>query len=141
MKLRSFTGWRLATGGWRHGHVESRTRADRRSATRSLAATAALVLCFGAFAGSQDMPRLPGPIKMARTGDSPGQVAFKHETHVDSAQPACTACHPRHFRILKSSPPREAITHTDMDKGRFCGTCHNGKKAFALDDCAACHEG
>jgi c(7)-type cytochrome triheme protein len=65
---------------------------------------------------------------------------FNHETHVDSSKPACTACHPREFRILKASR-RAAITHADMEKGRNCGTCHDGKKAFAPDDdCASCHQ-
>jgi c(7)-type cytochrome triheme protein len=102
---------------------------------------ASLVLGFGAFSGAQEMPRLPGKISMARSPDSPGQVVFKHETHVDTAKPACTTCHPREFSILKSSAPKPKITHGDMDKGRYCGSCHDGKKAFALDDCAACHEG
>jgi c(7)-type cytochrome triheme protein len=109
--------------------------------SRSLAIAAVLVMCFGAVAGSQDMPKLPGPIKMTRTGDSPGQVTFNHETHVDATAPACTACHPAQFRILKASPRRAPVTHTEMDKGRYCGSCHNGKKAFALEDCTACHEG
>lgn len=106
-----------------------------------LAIAAALVMCFGAVAASQDMPKLPAPIKMTRSGDSPGQVTFNHETHVDSTVPACTTCHPGQFRILKASPRRAPVTHTEMDKGRYCGSCHNGKKAFALEDCTACHEG
>jgi c(7)-type cytochrome triheme protein len=32
------------------------------------------------------------------------------------------------------------VTHADMEKGRYCGACHDGKKGFALDDCAACHQ-
>ncbi|HEX2310460.1 MAG TPA: cytochrome c3 family protein, partial [Vicinamibacterales bacterium] len=104
----------------------------------------ALATLFGAIvaatAVAQDMPRLPGPIKMTRTGDSPGQVIFTHATHVDASAPACTTCHPREFRILKASPRRAPVTHAAMDKGRYCGACHDGKKAFALDDCAACHQ-
>ena len=102
-----------------------------------------VVLAFGSgvFAGSQDVPRLPAPIKMTRTGDSPGHVVFKHETHVDASKPACTTCHPREFSILKASRRRAAITHDGMDKGHYCGACHDGKKAFARDDCTACHEG
>jgi glycine cleavage system H protein len=104
----------------------------------------ALATLFGAMlaatALAQDMPRLPGPIKMTRTSDSPGQVIFTHATHVDASQPACTACHPREFRILRASPRRVPVTHADMEKGRYCGACHDGKKGFALDDCAACHQ-
>ena len=104
-------------------------------------AAVALICGLGTFAGAQDMPRLPAGVAMTQSGDSPGQVTFKHETHVDAAKPMCTSCHPREFRILKESAPRPRITHTEMDKGHYCGSCHNGKKAFALDDCAACHQG
>ena len=105
-----------------------------------LCVAAALLLCAGAAAGAQEMPRLPGPIKLTRTGDSPGQVVFAHSSHVDPAMPACTACHPREFRILRASPRRAPVMHAEMDTGRYCGACHDGKKAFALDDCAACHQ-
>jgi c(7)-type cytochrome triheme protein len=123
--------------------VKSGVRRSRTHARRLALAAAALILMFGlgTFAAAQDMPRLPAGLAMTRSSDSPGQVTFKHETHVDSARPSCTSCHPREFRILKDSAPIAPITHTEMDKGRYCGSCHNGKKAFALDDCAACHEG
>jgi c(7)-type cytochrome triheme protein len=120
--------WRWA-GGWRLLQTVLATT------------TVALVFGSGAFAASQNMPRLPGPIKMMRSGDSPEQVTFNHETHVDSRTPGCTVCHSREFRILRASPRRAPVTHAEMDKGRYCGACHNGKKAFALDDCAACHAG
>jgi len=88
------------------------------------------------------MPRLPGRIRITRTADSPGQVVFNHASHVDANEPACTSCHPREFHILKASQRRAPITHADMDKGHYCGACHDGKKAFARDDdCTACHEG
>jgi c(7)-type cytochrome triheme protein len=32
------------------------------------------------------------------------------------------------------------IVHATMEKGEQCGMCHDGKKAFALDeDCTFCH--
>jgi c(7)-type cytochrome triheme protein len=27
-----------------------------------------------------------------------------------------------------------------MRQGQLCGKCHNGTKAFALDDCTSCHQ-
>jgi c(7)-type cytochrome triheme protein len=91
--------------------------------------------------GAQALPRLPGPIAIPRSADSPGQVTFLHETHLDPARPDCTTCHPRPFRILKESQKaRPAITHARMEQGELCGRCHDGKKAFALDeDCTDCH--
>jgi c(7)-type cytochrome triheme protein len=126
--MRGLTRSGLGAGGWKLVR------------TVLAAATVALVFGSGTFAGT-DMPRLPGPITISRGADSPGQVVFTHETHVDASKPACTACHPREFRILKASRHRAPITHDGMDKGHYCGTCHDGKKTFARDDCAACHEG
>lgn len=98
---------------------------------------------FAVTLGAQSLQKLPDGLKLVKSADSPGQVVFNHSTHVDAARPDCTGCHPRPFRILKTSAAaREAITHERMEQGQQCGTCHDGKKAFALaDDCAMCHEG
>jgi c(7)-type cytochrome triheme protein len=103
---------------------------------------AALALATAAEAG--DLPRLPKAIALPRGEDSPGQVTFNHDTHVDAARPDCVSCHPRLFPILKESAlPGGAITHEKMEKGQACGACHSkGKKAFAFEDgCENCHPG
>lgn len=88
---------------------------------------------------AQTLPNLPGALEMAQSKDSPGKVTFNHETHVDADKPACTNCHPREFRMLKTTT-RAPITHDDMGKGRHCGSCHDGTKAFGMDDCTFCHQ-
>jgi c(7)-type cytochrome triheme protein len=90
---------------------------------------------------AQSLPRLPTTHVFLQTGDSPGKVSFNHETHVDASKPACTSCHPSLFRILKPGATAEGtpITHALMQKGRQCGACHNGKRAFGFDDCTICH--
>ncbi len=99
------------------------------------------MVALGSALTVQALPRLPDGIKIARSVDSPAQVVFNHATHVDDKSPNCTACHPTPFRILKSSQAtRSPIVHARMEKGEQCGICHNGKKAFALDDdCTFCH--
>lgn len=98
-----------------------------------------LGLSAAALAGG--LPKLPKEAALPQGTDSPGVVAFRHESHVDAARPDCTGCHPGTFRILKSTKAKP-ITHADMEKGRACGSCHDGKAAFGLaDDCAACHKG
>lgn len=80
---------------------------------------------------------------LPRGDGSPGVVTFRHESHVDAARPDCTTCHPRLFSIVKSaafSAAPAAIRHADMERGRSCGFCHDGKKAHGLDDCETCHE-
>jgi c(7)-type cytochrome triheme protein len=101
-----------------------------------------VVLVAGTAVAQSRLPRLPKAFDFSQTGDSPGKVTFNHATHVDEARPACTTCHPRLFQILKPGLPAEggAITHDGMKKGRACGACHDGKNAFAPEDCAMCHK-
>jgi c(7)-type cytochrome triheme protein len=103
------------------------------------AAAAAALLWTGAVA-AQTLPKLPDEVKLAKSEDSPGQVYFNHASHVDPESPSCTSCHPKDFKILKASPARPPIKHEVMEKGQLCGSCHDGKKSFGLqDDCTMCH--
>ncbi|HEU0054666.1 MAG TPA: c(7)-type cytochrome triheme domain-containing protein [Longimicrobium sp.] len=109
-----------------------------------LAAAAGVVL--GGAALAADLPGLPRELRLPQSKDSPGVVAFRHESHVDTGRPDCVACHPRRFGILgRSSEQRgPAITHAAMEKGEACGGCHGAKKdgkdvAFGFDDCTGCH--
>lgn len=109
----------------------------------TIAMAAAVFGLAVAAASAQDLPRLVDQVRLTRSAESPGQVTFNHSTHVGmQAKPDCTACHPKAFRILKADAgARPPVTHAAMDKGAACGACHDGKKAFALqDDCTNCHK-
>jgi len=106
-----------------------------------LAAATALLLAaaLGAAAGSL---KLPADKPLPQSPDSPGVVTFSHASHVDAARPNCTTCHPKPFPILADGEAKKAATpirHEDMEAGRSCGACHDGKAAHGLDDCTACH--
>jgi len=107
---------------------------------RTLLLATTLLLVGTGLALAAELPRLPGDLALRRGGDSPGQVIFRHQSHVDAARPACLACHPGRFSLLGGTAPdrRPAITHDRMTAGHDCGACH-GKEAFGLDDCTACH--
>lgn len=111
----------------------------RRAPGRRLATLAAALL-LTAGAALAELPRLPPEHLLARGADSPGPVAFRHESHVDQARPDCLGCHPGRFSILRGGEGdrRAAITHAAMEKGAACGACH-GKAAFGFDDCTSCH--
>lgn len=108
---------------------------------RALLLTSAAVLLGAGLTLAYELPRLPGPLALRRGGDSPGQVTFRHESHVDAARPTCLACHPERFGLLQgpARARRPAITHARMTAGGDCGACH-GKEAFGFDDCTTCHE-
>jgi c(7)-type cytochrome triheme protein len=63
----------------------------------------------------------------------PPEAMFSHRTH---GAFGCFSCHPSTF-------PQAAVgfTHDDMNKGRFCGRCHDGRVAFPVAGtaCGKCH--
>ncbi|HTP64657.1 MAG TPA: cytochrome c3 family protein [Geobacteraceae bacterium] len=62
-----------------------------------------------------------------------GNVTFVHAPH--TAKLACRTCHPRLFRTGRNRP----VSMAEMEKGKSCGACHRGEKAFPLADCSRCH--
>lgn len=64
-----------------------------------------------------------------------GTVVFSHSKHGTN----CNECHPKLFQKKANS---NHVNMKAMEKGRSCGTCHNGKRAFSVTgDCAKCHAG
>src|SRR5574341_2591022 len=70
--------------------------------------------------------RLPPDIVLGTAKDSPGAVVFRHTTHAALTDNKCLTCHPRPFAILL---PTRKFRQYDMDSGRSCGICHDGKNA------------
>jgi len=80
-----------------------------------------------------------GDIKFEAKGSS-GPVIFSHETHVTQQKAKCTDCHTKIFKMKKGD---SKMTQASFKEGKYCGTCHNGQKAFsavAEADCAKCHK-
>jgi c(7)-type cytochrome triheme protein len=61
---------------------------------------------------------------------------FPHWVH--QMQFKCAACHNELFKMKAGANP---VTMDELQEGRWCGTCHNGKDAFVsnLDTCGRCH--
>jgi c(7)-type cytochrome triheme protein len=75
---------------------------------------------------------------------SPGQVSFNHETHVprieDNAR-VCATCHETSFSLRRRGQALTGpVTMERIKNGELCGACHDGAKAFGLDDCTSCHQ-
>ncbi|MEW5746811.1 MAG: c(7)-type cytochrome triheme domain-containing protein [Nitrospirota bacterium] len=66
-------------------------------------------------------------------------VVFDGAAHAQQGL-KCTDCHPKPFMMKKD--------HADMKmreliEGKYCGECHDGKRAFASNtakDCRRCHK-
>ncbi len=67
-----------------------------------------------------------------------GDVLFSHDIHAGKKGFHCTQCHDALY-ITKEL--HNKATMKQMQKGKSCGECHNGKKAFDVrSDCNACHK-
>lgn len=66
-------------------------------------------------------------------------VTFSHKIHAKDRGVACKECHTAIWPYKKG---QVQFKMKDMEDGKFCGTCHNGKKSFGVKDsksCAKCH--
>lgn len=64
-----------------------------------------------------------------------GAVLFSHKFHGGAF--ACKECHPKLFGMKKT---QGKMTMDEMNKGKFCGSCHDGNTATSVTDCAKCHK-
>jgi c(7)-type cytochrome triheme protein len=67
--------------------------------------------------------------------DGIGDVTFSHEFHTQMF--GCEQCHPGTFAMKKT---QKKMTMDAMYAGKYCGSCHNGEKAFPSTDCGKCHK-
>jgi len=79
--------------------------------------------------------------KVEFAGGPLGKVTFEAKVHADKGL-KCPDCHasPKLFEMKKGAAK---LTMAAMNEGKFCGACHDGKKAFSVKapaDCAKCHK-
>lgn len=79
-----------------------------------------------------DAVRIP-VVKPHGKGPQEPPALFRHSLH---SAASCVVCHPGLFPRY-----RLGFTHAEMNDGRFCATCHDGRAATAINDykCEACH--
>ena len=96
----------------------------------SITAVAAFMMASQAFAAVGG-----GDVSMKNKG---GAVVFSHKFHVSDAGQNCTACHDKLYTNAKQ---HKKVSMKEMQKGKSCGACHNGKAAFSVKgNCAKCHK-
>lgn len=94
------------------------------------------LLAFALFFGSTAAAP-PGKV-VEYAGGPTGKVTFDGKVHAGKGL-KCTDCHTKIFQMKKEAK----MTMADINAGKFCGTCHNGEKAFKSSDaanCAKCHK-
>ncbi|MCH7499182.1 MAG: cytochrome c3 family protein [Nitrospinae bacterium] len=67
-------------------------------------------------------------------------VVFSHQNH-KAAGVTCSDCHDVLFKKKKgSTDANNALTMKSLRKGKFCGACHDGSRAFSVrKSCKKCH--
>jgi c(7)-type cytochrome triheme protein len=64
-------------------------------------------------------------------------AVFSHSVHIAKTGGACRECH---GKIIAGKD--KSATMDEMEKGKTCGACHNGKRAFSVSaNCERCHKG
>jgi c(7)-type cytochrome triheme protein len=79
------------------------------------------------------------PGKTAEWESPMGKVTFDGKVHADKGL-KCLDCHSKIFKMKKGSTEMKMA---DIHAGKFCGTCHNGTKAFETNNqanCERCHK-
>ncbi len=71
-------------------------------------------------------------------------AVFSHKRHISREQLKCTECHPYVFlmKVDEKVVKQGLLNMEQMKKGKFCGNCHNGEKAFSVakeKSCLRCH--
>ncbi|MCG5052774.1 MAG: hypothetical protein KA712_07420 [Myxococcales bacterium] len=96
------------------------------------------IVLVGVAGGALLAFALPATLRIPKAKPHPPgtpqpSALFSHRGH---NQFQCYVCHPSLFPQMPL-----AFTHEDMNQGRACGACHDGKAAQAVTSlkCEACH--
>lgn len=83
--------------------------------------------------------RYPEDIAMT-VPESNTTAVFSHKKHTEREHLKCIECHPKVFimKVGKNVVKKGQLTMSEMKKGKYCGNCHNGHKAFSVSDIASC---
>jgi c(7)-type cytochrome triheme protein len=98
----------------------------------ALAAVVTFAMAVSAFA-------VPSGKTVEFDGKGAGKVVFDGKIHAGKGL-KCADCH--QSGLFKMKKGADTITMKDINDGKFCGSCHNGTKAFSAKDaanCAKCH--
>lgn len=99
---------------------------------------AAAVVCAVTLLSAGSAGAVGAGKKLEYRGSPQGVVVFDGTAHKNAGL-TCSDCHnPGMFPAMKQGTV--TITMNDLYAGKYCGRCHDGKKAFMIkDNCTRCH--
>jgi len=78
--------------------------------------------------------KTPVPAAIVYKPEGAAPVTFSHEFHTQAFE--CKKCHTGVWPMKRGA---KKMNMDAMYNGKFCGSCHNEKTAFAATDCDKCH--
>lgn len=103
-------------------------------------ALSALILFASLLVVPTTSPAVPEGIILTWPGGTTGTASFDGTVHAKKGL-GCDACHVA--GLFQTKKNADKMTMAEMNRGRFCGFCHNGKRAFSTSDaknCQRCHK-
>lgn len=99
------------------------------------------MLALSAIAVGNTVSAAPGDLVFQREGKVEGSESFPPSIFphwVHRIRYRCYVCHPAPFAMQQGENP---VTMDKINKGQYCGACHNGKIGFdvSFTNCARCH--
>jgi len=86
---------------------------------------------------------LPFPGDMSFGHDQGQIIVFSHKNHLKRKGVTCQSCHTELFEMKYGAAEEKGDFRMPvLYEGRYCGACHDGKKAFGTEDfalCSKCH--
>jgi c(7)-type cytochrome triheme protein len=113
--------------------------AERRKGMKLKASFLIPVLVLALAFISSEVFAVPSGKTLEFKDGSVGKVTFSGTIHAEKGL-KCKDCHPKIFPMKKST---EELKMSEINAGKYCGECHNGKKAFATNtpaNCSKCHK-
>jgi len=97
----------------------------------------AVILFLAVFLFPAVSSAVPEGINLTWPGGGAGKVTFDGTKHAKKGY-HCETCHIS--GLFQTKKNADIMTMEAMKQGKFCGICHNGKKAFSTTDPKKCHE-
>lgn len=97
-------------------------------------------LLMGAAFWPASAGAVPEDLTLTWPGGATGTVVFDGTVHAKKGL-TCDICHLSLFQTKKGG---DIMTMSAIKRGKFCGECHNGVRAFSAADpakCRTCHRG
>ena len=100
----------------------------------------AVFVSFVLLFAASESSAVPEGLTLTWPGNGAGKVIFDGTIHAKKGL-QCDACHVA--GLFQTKYGGDKMTMADLNRGKFCGACHNGKRAFSTSDqkqCHRCHE-